>query len=318
MNPIVLVGGIAIALLALLVLVFFVIAPPAPRVARERRLAPGTQHVSALTRVTQRTSDALETAASRRKRRMFGEEELDLAGVESTPGQFAVVVASAAAVAAMVGVLLGITSGTSVLLGLLFALVAPLLVKAWLGILTGRRRARFANQIDDTVQLIAGSLRAGHGLSASVSAVAADADAPMGAELTRAVNESRLGRPLAESLTTIAGRMRSKDLEWVAQAIAINQETGGNLAEVLDQVGSTIRQRNEIRRQVAALSAEGRLSAIILIVLPIALFLFFVLTQPRYSEVFFHNIIGFLALGVAALLMVIGSIWVSLVVKVRF
>ena len=87
---------------------------------------------------------------------------------------------------------------------------------------------------------------------------------------------------------------------------------------MLNQVGSTIRQRNEIRRQVRALSAEGRLSAVILIVLPLALFLFFVFTQPTYAEVFFHNIFGMLALGLAALLMIIGSIWVALVVKVRF
>lgn len=74
MNPALMVGGIAISLLALLVLLFFTVAPPAPRVARERRLAPGTEHVSALTRVTQRTTEALETAAANRKRRLFGEE----------------------------------------------------------------------------------------------------------------------------------------------------------------------------------------------------------------------------------------------------
>lgn len=318
MNPVILVGGIAIGLLSLLVLTFFVIAPPAPRVARERRLAPGVEHVSALTRATNRTTAMIDAVAAKRKSRLFGESELDLAGVSSTPSQFVIAVASFAAMAALFGVLLGLANGSSVILAILFAFAAPVLAKAWLVIRTSRRRARFANQIDDTVQLIAGSLRAGHGLTASVAAIAADADSPMNEELTRAVNESRLGRPLAESLGQTAQRMRSKDFEWVAQAIAINAETGGNLAEVLNQVGSTIRQRDEIRRQVSALSAEGRLSAIILVVLPIALFLFFVLTQPRYSEVFFHTFIGVVALIAAGVLMIIGTIWVSVVVKVRF
>ena len=112
--------------------------------------------------------------------------------------------------------------------------------------------------------------------------------------------------------------MQSKDFDWVAQAIAINAETGGNLAEVLDQVGKTIRERNQIRRQVSALSAEGRLSGIILVVLPIALFLFFALIQPNYIAVFFQNIIGIIALIVAAILLILGTIWIAVVVRVKF
>ena len=104
----------------------------------------------------------------------------------------------------------------------------------------------------------------------------------MSEELARVVNETRLGRNLADSLAVMAQRMQSDDFEWVAQAIAINQETGGNLAEVLDQVGKTIRERNEIRRQVKALSAEGRLSAIVLVALPIVIFLVLLIVQPTY------------------------------------
>ena len=89
--------------------------------------------------------------------------------------------------------------------------------------------------------------------------------------------------------------MQSDDFEWVAQAIAINRETGGNLAEVLDQVGKTIRERNQIRRQVRALSAEGRLSAIILVALPIGVFLFLLFVQPTYLSFFFTNLIGIIA-----------------------
>lgn len=318
MNPGVLVLGIAVSLLAGLVLLFFVIAPPAPRIARDRRVAPGVEQVTLLGRVTAQTTAVVDSAFSGERRRLFGAEELDLAGIKSTPSQFVILVTSAASVFALIGVVLGLGNGTSALWAVLFAILTPVGAKLLVGIRTSRRRAKFANQIDDTLQLVAGSLRAGHGLSTALAAVAADADAPMGEELTRAVNESRLGRPLPDALAITAQRMQSKDFDWVAQAIAINAETGGNLAEVLNQVGKTIRERNEIRRQVAALSAEGRLSGMILVILPIALFLFFSIIQPTYTAVFFQNIIGIIALIVAVILLILGSVWLAFTVRVKF
>lgn len=318
MTTLVLIAGITLGLLALLVLLFFVVAPPAPRVERNRRLAPGAAHVSALSKVTSKTTDAVDSAISRGRGRFFSEETLDLAGVSSTPSQFIVIIASATSVAALLGAVLGFANGTSILLAVLFAALTPIGARAVVLLRTSKRRTKFADQIDDTLQLIAGSLRAGHGLATSVASVASDADAPMSEELTRAVNESRLGRSLAEALAITAQRMKSKDFDWMAQAIAINAEAGGNLAEVLEQVSRTIRERNQIRRQVAALSAEGRLSGVILIALPFALFAFFAFVQPTYTEVFFHTLIGILALVLAGLLMIVGIIWMALVVRVRF
>lgn len=318
MSPVVLIGGLAVCLLAGLVLVFFVFAPPAPRVAVDRRRAPGVEHVSALSKIAQRTTSALDNAGSGRSRRMFGPEELEMAGIKSEPGGFLVLVASAASVLALVGVLLGFANGTSLLWGLLFALLAPIGAKVVVSVRTSRRRAKFADQIDDTVQLVAGGLRAGHGLSRTVAAVASDTESPTSEELARVVNETRLGRNLAESLAVTAQRMQSDDFEWVAQAVAINQETGGNLAEVLDQVGKTIRERNEIRRQVRALSAEGRLSAGVLVALPIVVFLFLLIVQPTYFSGFFQSPIGLMALIVAVVLLIVGTIWVSFTVRVKF
>ncbi|MFE5669998.1 type II secretion system F family protein [Agromyces sp. NPDC056523] len=318
MNPGLLVAGISIALLAALVLVFLVVAPPAPRVSAERRRAPGVEHLSMLSRITQRTTAAVDGVVSKQSRRFFGPEELELAGVKSEPSAFVVMVASAASVLALVGVLLGFASGTSLLWGFLFAALTPIGAKLILSMRTARRRDRFADQVDSTVQLMAGGLRAGHGLSRTVGAVASDAASPTSEELARVVNETRLGRDLADSLAVTAQRMRSDDFEWVAQAVAVNQETGGNLAEVLDQVGKTIRQRNEIRRHVKALSAEGRLSAIVLVCLPIGVFLFLSLVQPTYMSVFFTNIFGTIALVVAVILLILGAIWVSFAVKVKF
>jgi Flp pilus assembly protein TadB len=318
MNPFVLITGLSVCLLAALVLVFFTVAPSPPRVARDRRVAPGTEHVRLLARVTEQTTAIIESATSKRRARLFGAEELELAGVRSSPSQYVVLVASFASVFALLGVVLGLSNGTSIIWGFLFAILTPVVAKVMLIVRTSRRRARFADQIDDTVQLVAGTLRAGHGLSASLGAVASDSEAPMSEELARAVNESRLGRSLPEALATTADRMQSKDFDWVAQAIGINAETGGNLAEVLDQVGKTIRERNQVRRQVASLSAEGRLSGIILVVLPIALFLFFSFIRPDYIAVFFSNILGIAALILAALLLILGSIWIAFTVRVKF
>ncbi|MFC4137902.1 MULTISPECIES: type II secretion system F family protein [unclassified Microbacterium] len=318
MNPALLLGGILLGMLALFALLFLVIAPAPPRVARSRRLAPGQEHVSALSRLTQRTTDALDAAGAKRRKRLFGAEELELAGIKTEPSGFLILVTAGSAVLAVLGALLGLSSGLSLLLAILFAVLGPVIAKLIVSSRTSARQAKFGEQIDDVVQMIAGSLRAGHGLNRAIAAVAAEAEEPASEELTRVVNETRLGRPLADALRTVAERMKSPDFEWVTQAIAISQETGGNLAEVLDQVGATIRERGQIRRQVRALSAEGRLSAVILVLLPIGLFAFVALARPEYIGVFFTNPIGIIAIIVAAILLVVGTIWASYAVKVEF
>ena len=112
--------------------------------------------------------------------------------------------------------------------------------------------------------------------------------------------------------------MRSDDFNWAAQAIAINRETGGNLAETLQRTAATIRERNQIRRQVKALSAEGRLSAIILIALPIGVFLVILFLQPNYLAPFFETIFGMDRAGRAVVLMILGTVWMLFAVRVKF
>jgi tight adherence protein B len=200
---------------------------------------------------------------------------------------------------------------------MIFAILGPVIAKIILIVRTSRRRAKFADQLDDTLQLMASSLRAGHGLQRSIDAIATELDAPMSEELTRVVNETRLGRNVADSLLNTAERMESDDFLWTAQAIAVNQETGGNLSEVLSQIATTIRERNQIQRQVRALSAEGKLSGWILIAMPIALFTFFVIFQPAYGAVFFGTLVGWIAIAVGILLLIIGTIWMLLAIRVR-
>jgi Flp pilus assembly protein TadB len=318
MNDIVLYTGVAAGLLALLLIVFLVIAPPAPRVPLERRRAPGAATPSTLTKMTDHTLEAIEGAITRRRRAPFSSEDLEQANIRMRPPGFVLMVISAALVLALGGLLIAPGTLWSIPLMMGFAALAPLGAKLLLKVRTARRRAKFASQLDESLSLLAGGLRAGHSLLRAIDAAAQESEQPTSEEFARIVNETRIGRDLSDTLVNTANRMRSDDFHWVAQAIGINREVGGSLSQVLDQVAHTIRERNEIRRQVKGLAAEGKLSAWILILLPIGVFTFLILTQHNYLTGFLGSIWGILALVVAAILLIVGSVWMMVVVKVKF
>ena len=178
-------------------------------------------------------------------------------------------------------------------LGVLLAAAVPLVAKMVLGMMTSRRQRAFDDQLHDAMQLMSGSLRAGHSLLQALDGVSQEMPQPASEEFARVINETRVGRDMAEALDETAARMDSKDITWVAQAIAINRQIGGNLAEVLDKVGGTIRERGQISRQVKALSAEGKLSAIVLMALPFGVGGFLLLTNPGYLAKFTESLFGY-------------------------
>jgi tight adherence protein B len=165
---------------------------------------------------------------------------------------------------------------------------------------------------------MASSLRAGHSLLRAVDGVSQDAAAPMAEEFSRIINETRVGRDLGEALDEVAVRMASDDFLWVAQAISIHREVGGNLAEVLDAVGHTIRERNAIRRQVKALSAEGKLSAVVLMALPFGIIGFISASNPGYLSKFTESLLGYGMLAVSAVMLLAGAVWLKKTVTIRF
>jgi tight adherence protein B len=181
-----------------------------------------------------------------------------------------------------------------------------------------RRQAAFADQLDDSLQLMASSLRAGHSILRAVDAVAQEAASPTAEEFARVINETRVGRGLTEALDEVAERMASDDFSWVAQAVAIQHEVGGNLAEILDAVSRTIRERNAIRRQVKALAAEGKLSAYVLMGLPLAIVAFLGVVTPSYIAAFTSSPLGYGMLLAAVLLLVVGGLWLKKTVRVDF
>jgi tight adherence protein B len=278
-------------------------------VVRERFTASG----GVLTRLARRAGWLAESAISRIGRRMTLGRSLDAAGVRLTAGEFIVVTVCTGLVGAVLGAFIYRLPG-ALILGALGVFLPRLAVLNRLQ----KRRNAFAEQLDGTLQLLAGSLRAGYGLLQSVNTVATEAAAPTAEEFGRIIVETRLGRDLVDSLTALTDRMESEDGHWVAQAIDIQRSVGGDLAQVLDTVSQTIRERNQIRRQVKALSAEGRFSAYILIALPFLIAGFILMAVPNYLAPLVQTSAGKIALGAGAVLMVIGVIWIRRLVRLWF
>nr|WP_269813610.1 type II secretion system F family protein [Ornithinimicrobium sediminis] len=167
-------------------------------------------------------------------------------------------------------------------------------------------------------QLLASNMRAGHSLLQSIDSLSKELEEPATSEMVRVVNQVRVGRDLGDALAETAERMDSADFLWISQAIAIHRQVGGNLADVLDQVGVTIRERNAIRRQVKALSAEGKLSAYVLVALPFLVALVLSLLNPAYMGRLTESALGYAMLGVAVVLLFIGSLWLRKTVQIEF
>ena len=179
------------------------------------------------------------------------------------------------------------------------------------------RLKKFESQLPDTLNLLAGSMRAGFSFVQGLEAVAEEATEPTRGELQRVFTEARLGRPIEEALDDTAKRMESRDLEWAVMAIRIQREVGGNLAELLDTVSETMTHRERLRREIKSLTAEGRMSAIVLSIFPPAFALMLFVLQPGYMNLLFQETIGIIAVVGGAILSVIGWFWLSRIVKIE-
>jgi tight adherence protein B len=200
------------------------------------------------------------------------------------------------------------------LIGLVLGAIGPWL---YLSLKEQRRTASFLAQMPDTLQLLAGSLSAGYSFPQAMDTVVREGQQPMTTEFNRALIESRLGVPIEDALDGIAKRMKSVDFEWVVMAIRIQREVGGNLAEVLTTVAKTLREREQLRRQVKVLSAEGRLSGWIIGGLPPFFALFLVIFRPEYLKPLVTTPLGLMLIAMGVTLQVIGVVIMRQVVKVE-
>ncbi|MFT4286824.1 type II secretion system F family protein [Nocardioides sp.] len=260
-----------------------------------------------------------KTAAAQLLRRNAGLEariaaRLDQAGSDLKPAEWLLLQAAIAVVAALLGLLLG--RGNPVL-GFVFLVAGILVPWLYLGVKRTRRRKAFDRGLPDTLQLISGSLAAGLSLPQAVDTVVRDGVEPISSEFRRVLIETRLGVQLEDAFDGLAERFESKDFAWIVMAIRIQRQVGGNLAELLDTVAATMREREYMRRQVATLSAEGRLSAWILGLLPPGFVGYLFLANRTYVMPLVTDVRGIAMLVGAAVWLSIGVFWMSRMVKVE-
>ena len=259
-----------------------------------------------------RAARSAEAAAERRGATSMIESALEQANVPMKPGEAIIAAVLAAVLAFVLVTALTQSAIWGAIAGALLLVAALMFVNN----VAARQRKKFETQLPDTLNLLATSLRAGYSLLQAVEAVGEEASEPTRREFGRAMAEIRLGRPMDDSLADIAVRMNSVDFEWAVLAIQIQREVGGNLAEVLQTTAETMVHRNRLRREMKALTAEGRISAIILAIMPVALFIFLYFANPDYMEPLLSSTMGLLVLGGAVVFIGIGMFWMSKIVKV--
>ncbi|MCR6031907.1 VWA domain-containing protein [Nocardioides sp. zg-579] len=320
------VGTLGLGLVALVVLL--VPRGPAPLTAEQRLTryaaatdpgspgspAPGGSRVDAEHAFAQAKGAAAGVLERNKSLDARITHRLEGAGSELKSSEWLLVHVGVLVASGLVGLLLG---GGSIGVGLLLLALGALGPWLYLGIRRSRRRKAFNALLPDTLQLMSGSLAAGLSLAQSIDTIVREGADPVSTEFKRVLVETRLGVPLEDALEGVAERFESKDFEWVVMAIKIQRQVGGNLAELLDTVAATMREREYLRRQVAALAAEGKLSAWVLGCLP-PLFMFYLfLTQRDYVIVMFTEPLGILMLVGAAVILSVGAFWMSKLVKVE-
>lgn len=239
-------------------------------------------------------------------------ERLVRAGWALRPAEFLLALAGLAVlVAGVVLVALGAVAA------LLAAVATPLAV---LLVLSARADA-YANKIDrqlpDALGQMAAAMRAGHSLLQALQSVAGQAPAPLGGELSRVINETRVGRPLDEALLALGERVGSLDLRWSVRAMLIQRRTGGKLADILEVLAEFMRDREEVRREVRALTADGRVSAIVLLALPFVVLAAILVLRPGYLTPLITEPAGRLMSLAAAGGMVLAWLLIRRIVKVE-
>jgi tight adherence protein B len=236
---------------------------------------------------------------------------LERARLPVRPGEFVLFVVAG-------GLVLGsfIAAITSSLpFGLAAVIASPVIGVAYLNRRIKKRKRKFEEQFPDALTLIGSSLSAGHTFLRSIQLMCEEAEPPIAEEFARVVSETQLGDPLVDALERMAHRLDVRDVDWVVQAIRIQQTVGGKLADLLHTLADFIRSREEIRREIDVLTAEGKMSAYVLGALPLLLAIFIQVSNPGYLDPMFEGW-GPIWLGGAVLSVAIGVILIFRMIKV--
>lgn len=290
--------------------------------ARLEQMARGEQAVVAKTSAYQEE----EPTGIRRLLRSFGrylesprwdlslEMRMLRAGLPLRSGEFIVLCFASATLLAMLFLLLG---GGQLVAGVTGAVAGFFFPFILVNMKIARRMKAFNSQLGDALILIANSLRTGYSFMQASDMVAQEMRPPISSEFSRAVKEMNLGVTIEDALANLGKRINSEDLDLVLTAVLIQRQVGGNLSEVLDNIARTIRERVRIRGEIRTLTAQGRISGIIVSLLPVVLGLVIYLLNPEYVKLLFVHPVGKIMLGVAGLGQVIGIIVIRRIVDIE-
>ncbi len=180
-----------------------------------------------------------------------------------------------------------------------------------------RRMKRFEEQFPEALDLLSRAIRAGHAFTTAMGMVASEAPDPIGPEFRKTFDEQNFGLPMKEALNNLAARVPLLDVRFFVTAVLIQRDTGGNLAEILDNLSYVVRERFKVLRQVRVYTAHGRFTGYVLMALPPSLALVLMLINPEHMGLLFTERIGHMMLTVAVVLQIIGFIWIKKVIKIE-
>jgi len=229
------------------------------------------------------------------------DERLEQAGLPVLAGEFVAITV----LCVLIGGTVAAVFMRNLIFVLLIAFLAGLVPYFWMVRAQKKRGQQLVDQLADTLSILATSLRAGYSFLQALDTVSKEIGEPSAGEFQRVVAEIRLGRPIDDAMTAMAVRVGSDDLKWAVIAINVQRQVGGNLAEVLDIVSATVRERAYIRRQVNVLSAEGRISVAILACLPFGIMLYIAIVNGDYIKPLFTT-------GIGLALLIGGGLWMGL------
>lgn len=242
------------------------------------------------------------------------EEELDISGLNIKGEEFIFLWILIAVVPAFL--FFGISGSflKTFFVVVLMAIAPPVYVK----ILIARKRLAFEEQLGDSLQLLSNGIRSGFSFQQALGNLSEDMPDPLGSEFRAANREILLGVDIETAFTKIARRMNSDDMDILTAAIVIQRQVGGNLAYILDNISGTIRERLKIRALIRTLTAQGRISGLIIGVIPVGLLVIITLMNPEYTAVLFETTYGHLMLGVAAFLEIIGFLVIRKIIDIEY
>ena len=308
-------AGIAIVAVVALLAIFLVLWALIGSGGRDRDVRDRVRDYGSSVVPDQMPDVAPEKARRARSQERDGQlaELLEISGLEASPSGYRL----ATALTGLVLSVLLVALASSVLVAPVGLIVAGVGARTLLLRRVARQRARFAEQLADGLQAVASAMRTGQSFAGALAVLAEDAGEPMATEVRRVIADERIGKPLEEALGEMARRMDNRDIDQVTLVAVLQRETGGNGAEALDRVVDNLRGRDEVRRLIKTLTAQGELSRWILSALPVALVALLTAISPDYMAPLFDTRAGHSVMVLAALLVVAGSVAIKRLITIE-